>query len=787
MSTAASGLPRSRPPGSRLRAAWLALLLLTAACVLIPLDPVQPSAGLDPSWVLAMNEAVARGLGFGRDLILTFGPFASVFTRAYHPATDTSMLVASACLALGLWVGIARLTAGRATAWPLAFALVLSFALPSRDVLMFAIPLIAALVVLDPRDDGARDGGPSAFVLVLLFAPLGLLPLSKGSLIVPCAVAALLSMVRLALDRRYARALVVPGSIMVAALVAWLLSGQSLGNLGPYLAGLGPVTSGYTEAMALDGPGDEIAAFLAAAAVVLAGLPMPRAPGRSGSRLLAMLALGAFLFVAFKSAFVRHDAHALIGSQALLLAALLCGVLLGARRALLGFVAAAAAFAFIEARYVDDVAQAAVRHAAAVYRTSWDGLVARTVGPQGPAQAFDAAMAVLRAEARLPVMTGTADVYSFDQAHLIASGNAWSPRPVLQSYVAYTPSLIARNREHLLGARAPDNVVFRIEPIDGRLPALEDGASWPVLLRDYEPVALSPDTVLLRRRPVRSAPADAAPPARGESGFGERIAVPAGDGPVFVRLDIRPTRLGMLLGLLYKPSRLELELALENGSTVRHRIVSGMASSGFVLSPHVAATADFAALWGDAEHLPGRRVLAMTVRTAGWTDRGWVQRFGVAFEPIVPTASPGALALLAPDREVPTAPGVATRSAPRCDASLDVLNGRPQPKADLTTRALVSIGGWGSPSGADGTVAQAVLAVLEDSEGGRRFFATRTVERPDVAAHFGRPALARSGFVAAFDVGALPGRYRVGIAFRDADGGLSVCPMFGPAIVVSGR
>jgi hypothetical protein len=775
-----------RPVRSRLRAVWLAVLIVTVACVLIPLDPVQPSAGLDPSWVLAMNEAVARGLAFGRELVLTFGPYASVFTRAYHPATDTAMLVASAGLALGLCVGIARLTEGRGAGWPLTFALTLVLAVPSRDVLMFAIPLIAALVVLDPRDDGTRDTGPSALLLALLFAPLGLLPFSKGSLIVPCAVAAGLAMLRLVLDGRQGRAAVVLASIAVTAIGGWLAAGQPLANLGPYLAGLAPVMSGYTEAMALDGPGDEIAAFLAAAALVLTGLLLPRAPGRIGSRLLATLALSAFLFVAFKSAFVRHDAHALIGSQALLVAALLSGLLIGARRALPGFVAVLAAFTFIEARYVEDVAQAAVRHAAAVYRTSWEGLQARSLGTQGPAQAFEAAMARLRSEARLPVMRGTADIYSFDQAHLIASGNAWRPRPVLQSYVAYTPSLLARNRAHLLGERAPDNIVFRIEPIDDRLPALEDGASWPVLLRDYEPVALAPDTVLLRRRTDRSAPADPAPPAWTAFGLGERIAVPPSDGPVFVRLDIRPTFVGRLFGLLFKPSRLELELALENGTTVRHRIVSGMAAGGVVLSPHVAATADFAALWGDADHLPGRRVVAMTVRTAGWTERGWQQRLGVAFEPLAPTPSPTARALLAPDREVPTAADVAVRPARRCDASLDGLNGLQQPAGEVSTRALVALTGWAAPSGADGIAAQEVLAVLQDAQGGRRFFTTRTLERPDVAAHFGRPALARSGFNAAFDVGTTPGRYRVGVAFREADGSLSVCPVFGPTLLVRG-
>ena len=32
---------------------------------------------------------------------------------------------------------------------------------------------------------------------------------------------------------------------------------------------------------------------------------------------------------------------------------------------------------------------------------------------------------------------------------------------------------------------APDNIIFSIEPIDNRLPALEDGLSWRTLIHHY--------------------------------------------------------------------------------------------------------------------------------------------------------------------------------------------------------------------------------------------------------------------------------------------------------------
>ena len=35
------------------------------------------------------------------------------------------------------------------------------------------------------------------------------------------------------------------------------------------------------------------------------------------------------------------------------------------------------------------------------------------------------------------------------------------------------------------GNNAPDNILFRVEPIDDRLPSLEDGPSWPLLISNY--------------------------------------------------------------------------------------------------------------------------------------------------------------------------------------------------------------------------------------------------------------------------------------------------------------
>jgi hypothetical protein len=74
-------------------AAWCALAILFFNVLDIAFNPLMPTAILDGSWIYSMNQAVAQKLVFGRDLIFTFGPYASVYTHAYHPATVWIMLL----------------------------------------------------------------------------------------------------------------------------------------------------------------------------------------------------------------------------------------------------------------------------------------------------------------------------------------------------------------------------------------------------------------------------------------------------------------------------------------------------------------------------------------------------------------------------------------------------------------------------------------------------------------------------------------------------------------------
>ena len=123
----------------------IVLVALVLTCLaFIPFSPWMPRAGLDPSWCYAINEAVERGLVFGRDMIFTFGPMGSVYSTAYGPGTDFQMLWGSGLYVIGFAITV-HLSAPVKRQWWAVLLPVLLCLLFTRDVLFLVLPFFLLL------------------------------------------------------------------------------------------------------------------------------------------------------------------------------------------------------------------------------------------------------------------------------------------------------------------------------------------------------------------------------------------------------------------------------------------------------------------------------------------------------------------------------------------------------------------------------------------------------------------------------------------------------------------
>jgi hypothetical protein len=756
-----------------------ALLLVVLVCVFVPFDPSMPGFGLDPSWVFGMNWAVSQGLRIGTDVIFTFGPYASIYTRSYHPATDTMMLTGSLFLAITCWMAIIYLTSQR-TSIILALTLTVMLTAHSRDVLLLMIPLLAGLIVYRISHQAANTSVLAKHqyaLLFIIFAAVGFIPLIKGSLLLLSISMTLGCALILWIKNQRTLsffAFVVPA---VSLMACWNASGQSVGDLGNFLINIAPIISGYTEAMAYPGEVSEIGLYIACAVLILAStFERHKKPALHITDFYLPAVYFLFLFISFKAAFVRHDAHALAGGLALLLASVTLQLV---RHNLLAPVALALSLltsGVMFNRYVGLTWSEAVKVYDWAILGAERGLTKRLTWQHWPKSEYDTLLAGYKRVSPFSVLPGRSDIYSYNQTLLIASGNTWAPRPVIQSYSVYTPGLMEINRHYLMGANAPDNIFFKVEPIDGRLPSMEDGASWPALLAHYRPIELIGDYLRLKKISAAEEPIKADAPAVQEYQMGEEVTLPALDRVVVARINITPTMSGRLANILFTPTELKMTVNLRNGEVRTFRIVSGMLKTGVVISPLVENAKEFAYLFAGTEFLAAKQVKSFSISQQERIDSSWQPRYTVAFSDVNLRSEGSTSWSYNLDNLDAAAEKLPVVTLASCNGAIDEVQGA-APVSSLTPGRLLSARGWLAASAEKGTLPENAYIVLTDEHGDRTFIKGLPELRPDVAAAFNQPDLVRAGYTISFDTQGRRGLYRMQLAMKNA-GHIEVCPEY---------
>jgi hypothetical protein len=217
---------------------------------------------------------------------------------------------------------------------------------------------------------------------------------------------------------------------------------------------------------------------------------------------------------------------------------------------------------------------------------------------------FDAGLAREKAAARdenlrATVGRGSVDLLNFEQGLLLLNDLNYRPRPVIQSYSAYTSALARANARFFQSDRAPDFAVVRLNSIDGRYPAQDDALALVELLRRYELAGGDSGSAIVRRKPT-GPPANEflrAPLAHHVPHWGDPIPIPDGHGhPVWIEIDFQPTLLGRLRAFFYHAALPRLVAQLEDGQQKEFRLVPTTSADGFLLQPLVEGPTDFAAL-----------------------------------------------------------------------------------------------------------------------------------------------------------------------------------------------
>lgn len=590
---------RSRAGSRVLDACWTTLSLLYVLLAFVPWSPERWHVISAPSWGLNLHLAFLQGAAFGRDVVFTFGPWGFAF-YGYHPDTYGWLLTFWICLSVAFWLCAWNWAAEMgwkpcARACLIVAAAAATSVCDTADARLFIVVALLWLVASGRRPDrisGIIIGFMAAWVALVKFSmAVALLPL-VGLLLVDDIV-------------RHRR---IPWASLVFVLsvpVLWLLGGQKLSLLLPYVWNSIEIVRGYSEAMVLYSAGELLATalFIAPALLLLSCAALALWRQRRWWSALAALQFAWLLLVVFKAGYLRHDQHEFLAVTALLGLALLLLPLIfplaGTKRTKIIAVCPAI------------LALIALLHSSATlrYNNFFRSRIRQTIVlPNIPdvirwcshratrQDAYEQDLAVWRMRCPLPQLDGTLDVYPWGaELAVIAHGLNYRPRPVCESYSAYTPALAEMNARYLREANAPQSILFEIRQLDLRLPALDDGLSWPDLLCRYDIKGATGHFLVLQRAPTPRT-FDLVPIGTRSVPLNTLQGLPPTKEPLWAKIDIPRSLDGKLVGTIYKPSYVWLRIQTADGRTREFQIVPEVARSGFLLSPLIESTPDFVAL-----------------------------------------------------------------------------------------------------------------------------------------------------------------------------------------------
>ncbi len=420
-----------------------------------------------------------------------------------------------------------------------------------------------------------------------------------GKINVGVFAAGMLLVAAAALGRPWWRgAAIFAGVAAAGCLVIWLVTGQPLGALPPFVTDSIEIVRGYSEAMVVDTHPTlrwVYAAYVIGIAI-LAWLGWQVTRDRPRSLRLALLAVGAIMaFAEWKTAFTRNFTFYSMATALVAffpLASRLAAISFPNPRPMAAMAYGTLLVALLATARIEPVDLVDVR--GSVRSTA---VTAAAILPWRQTEVAERTRSDLRTSLALPddVLAAVAgQTVHIDQWQTIAAfaypEMRWSPLPVFQSYSAYTTALDEINAERLRSAAAPTRILReRIDDLDGTPYAVDRRFVWfesPAAMLEtfcrYDELAANDRWQVLGR----SARTCGAPEVISTASAlaGESVAVPAETRPgrfVIVRITGFPD--GILDKLRTLAFRAD-EWYVEVPDRGRFRLVPGTADDGLIVA-----------------------------------------------------------------------------------------------------------------------------------------------------------------------------------------------------------
>ncbi len=574
---------------------------------------------IDTSTAFALSYWFQHGVQFGKDIIFAYGPLGFIKYAKYHPASFHWMITGQIFLYLtfitGAWLLIRNVKNKRflvlmgAFLCSLLFVFQLGAFLPSVNMKYLTDAFLQSFLVLLVVNYYFVDADANSISTILLAVASALVALIKVSLLFLAVVCIFFITVTDIFDKKKFPTIATIFSVSFFAL--WYAAGQQLPNIPDYFLSSLQLMSGYTEAMSYGAPVRanlfcEIVLYILLACILQTLLCLKLQPYRIPFNLIPFTLFAAFIFLIFKHSFIRHDGHAL---EAFYMLFFFLYIILALWndffknnlpkilfRAYLGVFIIFTVFILIHyigpsRNRIPTLAQ--MKQSAAIPYNVMNVVHLVKKGTQTYTESLYAEKEAIRLASGLPSINETVDLYPDNIAIVTALELKYKPRPVAISHGAYSPFLALKDAEYLRGSSAPEKILFKVETIDHRYPSIDDGVSWQELWTRYAFERNAGDYLLLSRMHVPKK-YTVEKIDHFDIPFGRWIDLAdSGSALIWAEIDMKQTTAGKLINFIYKLPEVKITVKLKNSTVKEYRIIPGMLSSGFLLSPLVEENRQF--------------------------------------------------------------------------------------------------------------------------------------------------------------------------------------------------
>jgi len=192
------------------------------------------------------------------------------------------------------------------------------------------------------------------------------------------------------------------------------------------------------------------------------------------------------------------------------------------------------------------------------------------------------------------------DIYPWDYSYIAANNLKWQPRPVIQSYAAYTRELEQMNANHLESKKAPDFILWELrkitrdihggtlESIDGRYLLNDEPDALLAMLSWYELAAVQKGIfpVLVYKKRANILKSNVKTIQQTKASWNTWIDVPANvTGIQRACEDMQRNLTGKIKSFVYKDEATYVYYMLENSDIRMYRIVPKNAAYGLWINP----------------------------------------------------------------------------------------------------------------------------------------------------------------------------------------------------------